>query len=311
MSAFTIAAAAFFGLSESARAKDADRFTVERKPDVVVIAAPNGKEVLRYQLERPADSKLAVDSGCYFHPVSTPTGTVITEIAPSDHPHHRGVFLAWVEMHGRKDADFWGWGEPAPKQDRKIVNRSVTGLKATAKGARFRARNEWLAEAERVIAEDLSVSVRTESGANIIDLVYELRPDADVTLSQWAFSGFCVRTRKDGELEASGPGGLVSLSNPKHTEPASDWPAAKWYDYTLRLGEGMFAGVAVIDHPRNPPSLWHNHRDVRMLNPCIVAPGPLALKAKKPLVLRYLVVAHDGPVNKNLLDRLAAEWSDR
>lgn len=309
--AFTVAAAAFFGLSESARAKDADRFTVERKPDAVVITAPNGKEVLRYQLERPVDSKLSVESGCYFHPVSTPTGTVITEIAPSDHPHHRGVFLAWVEMHGRKDADFWGWGEHAPKQDRKIVNRSVTGLKATAKGARFRARNEWLAEGERLMAEDLSVSVHTESGANVIDLVYKLTPDADVTLSGWAFSGFCVRTRKDGKLEAHGPGGAVLLPNPKHTEPASDWPAAKWYDYTLRLEDGTVAGVAVIDHPQNPPSLWHNHRDVRMLNPCIVAPGKFTLKAKKPLLLRYAVVAHDGPAEKYLLDRLAREWSTR
>jgi methane monooxygenase PmoA-like len=248
-------------LPPSVQAKDVADFTIERKADAVVVAASNGREILRYQLQRPTDSNLSV--------------------------------------------------EHAPKQNRRIVNRSVTGLKATAKGARFRALNEWLAAGERVIGEDLRVSVRTESGANIIELVYELTPDADVTLSQWAFSGFCVRTRKDGELEAYGPGGLVSLPNPKHTEPASDWPAAKWCDYALRLGEGKSAGVAVIDHPRNPPSLWHNHRDVRMLNPCIVAPGPMTLKAKKPLVLRYRVVAHDGPVDKSLLDRLAGEWSDR
>jgi len=307
---FAVLVSALLVFPPSVQAKGVGDFIVERKADAVVVAAPNGREILRYQLQHPTDSKLSVESGCFFHPVATPSGTVITEIAPSDHPHHRGVFLAWVEMHGPTDADFWGWGEPAPKQNRKIVNRSLTGLKATGKGARFRALNEWLAAGERVIGEDLRVSVRTESSANVIDLVYELTPDADVTLSQRAFSGFCVRTRKDGELEAYGPGGLVSLPNPKHTEPASDWPAAKWYDYALRLGEGMFAGVAVIDHPRNPPSLWHNHRDVRMLNPCIVAPGPLRLKAKKPLVLRYRVVAHDGPVDKSLLDRLAAEWSD-
>jgi hypothetical protein len=309
--AFTMVATAFLGLPESARAKDADRFTVERKPDAVTIAGPNGKEILRYQLERPADSKLSVESGCYFHPVFTPNGTVITETAPSDHPHHRGVFLAWVEMHGRKDADFWGWGEHAPKQDRKIVNRSITGLKATAKDARFRARNEWLAEGERVIAEDLSVSVHAESGANVIDLVYELTPDANVTLSRWAFGGFCVRTLKEGKLEAQGPFGAVLLPNPIHTEPVSDWPAAKWYDYTLRMEDGTVAGVGLIDHPQNPPSLWHNHRDVRMLNPCIVAPGEFTLKAKKPLLLRYRVVAHDGPAEKSLLDRLAREWSIR
>ncbi|MEK7684159.1 MAG: DUF6807 family protein [Verrucomicrobiota bacterium] len=127
-------------------------------------------------------------------------------------------------------------------------------------------------------------------------------------MAQGAFSGFCVRTRKDGKLEAFGPSGVVSLPNPKHTEPNSDWPAASWYDYTLTLEDGQIAGVAVIDHPRNPPSLWHNHREIRMLNPCLVAPGPVVLKAGQPLVLRYRVVAHDGPVPRELLNRLSKEW---
>jgi hypothetical protein len=100
----------------------------------------------------------------------------------------------------------------------------------------------------------------------------------------------------------------VKLPNPSHLKPESDWPAAPWYGYQLKLKDGTVAGVAVIDHPKNPPSLWHNHRDVRMLNPCIVAPGEVVLKANEPLVLRYRVVAHDGPTRPDLLDRLAREW---
>ena len=69
------------------------------------------------------------------------------------------------------------------------------------------------------------------------------------------------------------------------------------------------AGVAVINHPQNPPTLWHNHRDIRMLNPCIVAPAEVKLKANEPLVLRYRVVAHDGAsAAPGGSDRLAAEW---
>ena len=66
----------------------------------------------------------------------------------------------------------------------------------------------------------------------------------------------------------------------------------------------------MIDHPKNPPSLWHNHRGVRMLNPCIVAPGEVQLKAGEPLVLRYRVVAHDGQTPREVLDRLAKEWAE-
>ena len=100
----------------------------------------------------------------------------------------------------------------------------------------------------------------------------------------------------------------MKLPNPSHVKPESDWPAAPWYGYTLRLDDGKVAGVAVIDHPQNPRSFWHNHRDVRMLNPCIVAPAAVKLNANEPLVLRYRVVAHDGETPASELGRLAEAW---
>jgi len=278
-------------------------FTVTREPGAFLVK-DDTMPVLRYCLQRPADSKLSVDSGCYFHPLTTPSGITITEVAPSDHPHHRGIFLAWVEMHGKKDADFWGWGEHAPKKNRVIVNRELDRVSGGFIVVRFHARNEWLAEGAVVVEETLDAEIRKETHAYVLDLSYTLTPTADTTLTRWAFSGFCVRTRKEGKLEAYRPDGPVTLKNPKHTEPESDWPDAAWYDYTLTFEDGKVAGVAVINDPKNPPTLWHNHRDTRMLNPCIVAPGSVQLKAGQPLLLRYRVVAHDGPVPRELLNRL-------
>ena len=87
------------------------------------VMSPKRQPIVTYWYERPEDSKLPVESGCYFHPLHTPKGVVVTDVAPPDHPHHRGVFLGWVEMHGKKDADFWGWGEHAPVKGRQIVNK--------------------------------------------------------------------------------------------------------------------------------------------------------------------------------------------
>jgi hypothetical protein len=286
----------------------APQFNVQRSQTHVNIRTPEGKEILQYQLQRPADSKLPVESACYFHPVRTPKGVVVTEVAPSDHLHHRGIFLAWVEMHGKQDADFWGWGEHAPIKGRRIVSRRVSEPLSTATSAGFRAFNEWLAETNVMVAEELRAEARADGAANVLELTYSLTAREDLTLARWAFSGFCVRVRKDGKIEAQGPDGPVALPNPKHTEPASDWPAAAWYGYTIVLADGNMVGAAVIDHPRNPPSLWHNHRDVRMLNPCIVAPKAVSMKAGVPLVLRYRVVVHDGPTPRELLNRLAKEW---
>ena len=159
--------------------------------------------------------------------------------------------------------------------------------------------------------ERVRAAFRADRKAHVLDLTYTLTPAADLTLSRWAFSGFCVRTLGPAaapQLTAYGPGGPVDLPNPSHVKPESDWPAAPWYGYTLKLKDGKTAGVAVIDHPRNPPSLWHNHRDVRMLNPVIVAPKAVTLKANEPLVLRYRVVAHDGQTPGPLLDALAREF---
>ena len=279
--------------------------SVIRQPDEIVIKSGD-RVMVNYQLTRPTDSKLSVESGCYFHPLATPKGVVITDVAPADHLHHRGVFLAFVEMHGAKDADFWGWGEHAPTKYRKIVNKEVA---ISASG--FAASNDWLADGIALIREELEVEADNRSGANVLDIIYRLKADADLTLSRWAFSGFCVRTRLDGKLAAVGPDGPVSLPNPSHLKPESDWPDAPWYDFTLTFSNDTVAGVAIINHPKNPRTLWHNHRDNRMINPCIVAPAAVTLKANQPLLLRYRVVAHDGPAPRQLLTRLADEWAKR
>jgi hypothetical protein len=288
--------------------KGRQAFQIEKTADALTFKNDNGETVLRYQLKGGADKKLSVESGCYFHPFATPAGITVTEVAPDDHPHHRGIFLAFVEMHSEKDADFWGWGEHAPKDGRAIVNR--TAIAGQDKNAVLTAENEWIADGKAMIKETLVASLRQPNPiTNVLDLHYTLTPTADTTLTRWAFSGFCVRTRKDAELTSIGPDGVVKLPNPSHLKPQSDWPAQPWYAYELRLKDNRTAGVAVIDHPQNPPSLWHNHLDIRMLNPAIVAPAEVKLRGGEPLRLRYRVVAYDGRTPAAELDRLAKEFS--
>jgi hypothetical protein len=48
-----------------------------------------------------------------------------------------------------------------------------------------------------------------------------------------------------------------------------------------------------------------------MINPCIVAKGPIEVKAGAVLALRYRLVVHDGPPPAELLKELTAEWRKR
>jgi len=122
------------------------------------------------------------------------------------------------------------------------------------------------AEGLILLEENLHATVKASDSANVLDLVYTLTPLSDITVSRWAFSGFCLRVRKDAELAFHSPKGIVTLPNPSHLKPESDWPDAPWYACSLKSKDGTVFGAAVINHPKNPPTLWHNHRDVRMIN---------------------------------------------
>ncbi len=292
-------------------------FTLTPDEHGMALKTPDGRTVLRYMTKKPADTKLTANSVCCLFPVKTPSGEDVVEFAPVDHPHHRGVFLTWHAMDGKKPADFWGWGEWAPTKDRVIQSRGVKLLTADAKGAEFAVRNAWVAEGETMIKEATMISAREVKGAYVIDLDFRLTPTSDVTLRQTAFGGLCVKSRKDGKAAYYDPKGEVKLPAPHHLKPETDWPAAPWYDYTIQLDgrgsetppkPGKTVGVAILDHPGNPPSTWHNLAPIAMLNPCIVAPGPVTLKAGQPLRLRYRLVVHDGPVPTELLAELTKQW---
>ncbi|MDX1951395.1 MAG: DUF6807 family protein [Verrucomicrobiota bacterium] len=266
------------------------------------------RPLVTYQLEKPKDSRVPIESACYFHPLVTPKGVTITDVAPSDHLHHRGIFFAWVEMHGTKSADFWGWGEHAPKQNRKIVNVG-TAISTTESSATFVANNEWRAEDHVMIREEVKTIASIRESANVLRIEYTLTPAEDIKLPQWAFSGFCARVPKSENLIISSPDGTVNLPAPHHMKPDSDWPDKNWYDFSFRSKSGKVAGLAIINHPSNPKTLWHNIPGIGMINPCIVAPNPIQLRKNVPLKLIYTVVAHDGPAPTTLLNQLSSASS--
>ncbi len=263
---------------------------------------------MRYQLSRPGLGGPQVESGCYFHPVTTPAGVVVTQVAPEDHRHHRGIFVGWVEMHGAADADFWGWGEHAPTRGRRIVNESLETPLPALGYARFRALNAWMVGGQKLVTEDLRVGTALREGATVMDFTVQYSVTAELTLARWAFGGFAVRLRNDGGAVPIGPAGEVKREPPKHTEPASNWPAEPWYGLHLKLPDGKQATVAVAGRDKNPATTWHVVPGIGLINPCITAPAAVTLTPNRPLLLRYRVMAFDGPPRPEVIHRLADGW---
>jgi hypothetical protein len=328
MFVFCMAMPAAVGIAEGASAGGSQgTFALAPDPYGVILKAPDGGTVFRYMTRKPAVTNLAANSVCCFHPVNTPSGERVTDLAPGDHHHHRGVFLAWHSTEFWEEADFsrlgptapprgwnirrgdfWGWGQFAPTDGVVIQNRDVQLAKADAEHAELIIQNAWRIHDVTVMDEINSVEVRRQDGAYVMDLDYRLVPVFDLVLNQTAFGGFCVRARNDGDSYYATEEGQVTLPDPHYSVPELNWPAADWYDFTIRLEGGRTVGVAVIDHPRNPPATWHNPRYVWMINPCIVAKGPVKVKEGTVLVLRYRLVVHDGPTPVELLKRLSNEW---
>jgi hypothetical protein len=277
-----------------------------------VLKAGDGRTAFEYLTSKPAGSLLSAESACCFHPLNTPAGERVTDLAPKDHTTHRGVFFAWHAMEFRTPepvrADFWGWGRWAPTAGRRITNRDIRLVKAGPSSAELEIENEWSIEGRRVLVEATSAAWREEAGANVLDLTYRLMPEVTAIVDRQAFGGFCARARNDGQSWFSNAQGRVDLPNSSAGNPDLNWPAADWYAYSIALTSGRTIGWAVIDHPSNPHSTWHTPRPVHFLQPAIMAQAAVPMPAGHTLTLRYRVATFDGEVPVALVNRLSAEW---
>jgi hypothetical protein len=274
---------------------------------------PDGRVVFTYLTSKPAGVPLEGNSVCCIHPFNTPSGVAATDIAPADHRDHRGIFLAWHDMSFTRKgetlrADFWGWGKFAPTEGRAIVNREVRLVRSDASSADVAVANDWMIDKERVLEEAATIRASMDQGARVLDLTFRLTPDYDMTINRVAFSGLCFRCRKDGEYAYEDSNGAISLPDSSPMNPDSDWPSRPWYSDTITHPDGKVVASALVDHPSNPPSVWHGVRMLSLLNPCIAARAPVNVKAKKTLTLRYRAVTQDGKFPAGMLDKMAAAW---
>jgi Methane oxygenase PmoA len=291
------------------------------------LKTPDGRVVLEYMTRKPDDSGLTSPSVACFHPLNTPSGERITAFAPDDHRHHRGMYIAWHDAEFRQPidttkrtptsplfgwnitkVDFWGWGQYAPRDGRVIQTADVRLTGADARHAQMEIRNDWMVGKRKMLDETTGAAIAERDGVYVIDLTIRLAPLVDYQLNKQSFSGFNLQARKDGDSYYTNAAGPVMYPDPHYSVPELNWPAAAWYGYVIKLAGGKTLGAAVLDHPTNPPSTWHNSRTLWMLNPNIAALGPLTIRADAPLTLRYRVVVHDGPTPTDVVQKLSDEW---
>lgn len=302
-------------------------FSLTPVADGMQLRHADGHVMFDYLTRKPAGSTLTSPSVACLHPVLTPSGERLTALGPDDHPHHRGIYLGWHDSEFRQPinrgrggpfaplfgwnitkADFWGWGQFAPRDGRLIQTSSVRLVSTSATQGQIEVKNDWMVGQRKMADEVTTIAASAREGVHVLDFQFRIAPTVDYVLNKSSFGGFNVQARKDGESYFTHPAGRVPYPDPHYSVPELNWPASPWYGYVITLANGRTIGAAVIDHPLNPPSTWHNSRTLWMLNPNVSALSALTIKPDAPLILRYRVLVHDGPTPTEVVNTLTTEF---
>lgn len=239
-----------------------------------------------------------------FFPLKVPRAGSLVVDQPPDHGWHHGLWFSWKFIN---DINFW---EPAPATDRP------EGL-TTWKNVQIAANDDWSANISLDLVysstddapllkerRTLKLSPPDDEGTFAIDWSAELEAVEDVELScvpippapggvVWGgYAGLSVRfathmTHRQVTLLQ----GRIAMNSDGIFRGASEA-----CDYSGQF-EGKPAGIAVLDHARNPrqPAPWYViANDMSYLNASFLSNEPMQLAAGSKMELRYRVIVHAG-----------------
>lgn len=298
------------------------------------LALLNGEEVV-WQFNHLRDGK---EKGCpYFHPLATMEGSVLTDLRPLDHPHHRGLRFAWKKVNGLEG--YWNWPEQQKVSPDKAMGHSdVTAAKVDAKddvSARLELEMSYHPPGEPA---DLTEKRIIEVSAPGKDGNYQI--DWHCVFTGGPRGAILDRTPIPGEEDGKWFGGYAGLQfRPVHHDHFSAWTIsnsegisvvskanaisaetreeleplhgkpARWVDLTLNMADGRTGGVTIMDHPGNlrHPSPWHIAAMPHEFHHAPLFGSPYTLEAGKKLPFQFRILVHTGPLQKREMDE---RWED-
>jgi hypothetical protein len=248
----------------------------------------------------------------YCYPVLGPGGVGVTNLGPSDHVHHKSMYVAQGEVNGH---DNWSEG----KGHASTVNKSV---QVTTQGpvlGAVTATGDWVTNAGKPILEE-----------RVCICVWDM-PDAmrlmewDITLAAEYGGVFFGDTKEAGTLSVrvaeSMEGrytGRITNAYGGVTEKETWGKRAPWCDYSGDV-DGKQLGIAIFDHPQNLryPTYWHvrdyglftaNQWGIHDFTGDWAQRGDYALPAGQELHFKFRVYIHEGDVKEAGVAEKFHDW---
>ncbi|WP_255952648.1 DUF6807 domain-containing protein [Streptomyces odontomachi] len=265
-----------------------------------------GQPVARYVTAPEVAPRLAPRP--YLHPVTTRSGTTVTELCPPDHLHHFGVSIAVPDVDGH---NFWGGRTFVRDRGPTELDNHGAQLhrRCTSSGPDgFAAELGWVAAGEELLRERRTVTaVALDDSAWALDLTFQLTNATDRTLSIGspatngrpgaAYGGFFWRAPQQAvtpEVYTADADGEDAVHGTR-----ADWLALRGTDWTLVFAPGSERTredpwfVRAAEYPGVGSSLAHDGR-------LPIAPG-------ERVVRRIVTVVADGRLTKDRAAHLAGK----
>ncbi len=270
----------------------------------------NDRPVLSY-VRQPKVGRQEVPAavrGGYLHPLYSPAGVLVTDDSPKNKPFQRGIWTAWQKIESAgSHPDFWDLAQGKGR----VGVESIGSVWGGPLAAGFDAR-QYFSDLDKRMGMTVlreSWEVVAHGGTDRYTLV-DLRSTQEalnsaITLGANPFGGILVRGSRDWQGSKA-----VFLSSDGKDRDKARGATARWC--YLGGGGGKRAGIAILSHPDNPQApetLFIDPVDP-LMGFAPTGKGPLALKARGTIRLKYRYVLLDGAPDSKLFDKLWTEFAN-
>lgn len=278
-----------------------------------------GKDsILTYQASEKSINGKYVRSN-YIHPLYTLNGTVLTEDFPEDHLHHRGIFWSWHQLYigDKRIGDAWEienfkWEVASVKEKKQKDNSKAIQSTVLWKSPLWTDKN---GVEKAFVKETTTIKVYPKQlHYRCVDIkiaLLALEPNIKIGGSEddKGYGGFSPRIKLSDNVEFTSPKGKITPTN-------LPIPAREWMDISGSLiKNGEKTGMTILCNPKNPgfPNPWILRAKKSMQNAVYPFPGAKAvpLSDKKPTVLRYRLVIHDGNASSIPIDEIYKDYTSK
>ncbi len=242
----------------------------------------------------------SADKRPYIHPMIAPDGKgCLTENEPWHHFWQHGLYAG---LHGVNGLDFWNEGLTGLEHDGTFHPKPLAAAHVAGNIVSWVVETDWrspsgediLTEYQKWQFEDCGTTYR-------LDLRWEMKAHCDICFDQCAYGGLFLR------LPWHPLTGATALDSEGRGQAESEGKRSRWVAVSMPLLQRKNeAGVAILDHPKNPvhPTSWRVDGSYGISpSRCIV--GGWQLGKGEASLEHYRLVVFCGGIDSSMIEN---EW---